>query len=238
MSEPEPTVLSPLTCFVIGPIGNRHAAHGTDERETYEQSLRIMEEVIEPACARLGLTPVRADTLSRAGEINKQIFRRLRDDDVVIADLTGANANVMYELGLRHTRDKLTVQIGEFGRLPFDVNMIRTIQFSSSPFGLISAREDLRQVLEAGLSGEFDPVTATRLWTGIEHEDSSPDDNHSITASTATTDETEDHDFLDIMVESEEQIDELAPALEAIGECVVDAKDANAAGACQAPASA
>src|SRR4051794_24071560 len=170
MTSPEEpdSVQSSLTCFVIGPIGNRHASHGSPEKETYEESLRVMEEVIQPACARVGLTPVRADGLARAGEITEQIFHRLREDDVVIADLTGANANVMYELGLRHTRDKLTVQIGEFGRLPFDVNVIRTIQFSRSPVGLINARDELIQVLEAGLAGEFDPVTATRVWAGAD----------------------------------------------------------------------
>ena len=88
------------TCFIIGPIGNRHAAQGSDERTTFEEAIQVVEEVIEPACEAVGLVPVRADGLSRAGEITEQVFRRLRDDDVVIADLTGANANVMYELGL------------------------------------------------------------------------------------------------------------------------------------------
>ena len=41
----------------------------------------------------------------------------------MIADLTQANPNVMYELGLRHTQKKLTIQIGEAGRLPFDVTV-------------------------------------------------------------------------------------------------------------------
>ena len=146
---PQP-LSSQRTCFVIGPIGSRHADIGSPERATWEESLRVMAEVIEPACAHHGLTPVRADSLARAGEITGQIFRRLRDDDIVIADLTDANANVMYELGLRHTRDKLTVQIGEYGRLPFDISTIRTIQFSQSPMGLINAREELIHVLEEG----------------------------------------------------------------------------------------
>jgi hypothetical protein len=66
----------------------------------------------------VGLNPIRAGHISDSGEITEQIFRHLRDDDVVIADLTGANANVMYELGLRHTINKLTIQVGEFRRLP------------------------------------------------------------------------------------------------------------------------
>jgi hypothetical protein len=223
------TVEVSLTCFVIGPIGNRLAAHGSPERETYEESLRVMEEVIEPACQNVGLTPVRADTLARAGEITEQIFRRLRDDDVVIADLTGANANVMYELGLRHTENKLTVQLGEYGRLPFDVNTIRTIQFSRSPVGLINARDGLIQVLSAGLAGEYDPVTATRIWAdksspgGVPEAPGIPGE--------ALTDGSRDSEgipvregdggFLDIMAEAEEGQDELIAALDALTKHIV-----------------
>jgi hypothetical protein len=209
-----------LSCFVIGPIGNRLAALGSPERETYEESIRVMEEVIEPACQSVGLSPVRADSLARAGEITEQIFRRLHDDDVVIADLTGANPNVMYELGLRHTRAKLTVQIGEYGRLPFDVNTIRTVQFSRSASGLISAREELTHLLAAGIAGDYDPVSATRLWT--ELDSAAPLD---IAASDAGEDgeraEDGDRGFLEIMVEWEDQLDELVPALEGVNQHIV-----------------
>jgi hypothetical protein len=210
-----------LTCFVVGPIGNRLAAAGTPDRETYEDSLRVMEEVIAPACAHHGLEPVRADNLARAGEITEQIFRRLREDDVVIADLTGANANVMYELGLRHTRDKLTVQIGEYGRLPFDINTIRTIQFSRSAMGLINARDELIEVLAAGLAGDYDQVTATRIWTelGLGAEDNATAGEAAPTEETAAdeaTDGADERGFLDIMADSEEQQEELVPALSAV----------------------
>jgi hypothetical protein len=166
-----------LTCFVIGPIGNRLAKIGSEQRAIYEDALAVMEEIILPACSSLGLEPVRADGLSRAGELTDQIFRRLRDDDIVIADLTGANANVMYELGLRHTRNKLTLQVGEDGKLPFDVNVIRTVMFTRSPHGFITARNELRQLLEAGIAGEWDPVSATRVWKALEDEPSPSDDD-------------------------------------------------------------
>ena len=179
-----------------------------------------MAEVIEPACARNGLIPVRADALARAGEITEQIFRRLRDDDVVIADLTGANANVMYELGLRHTRHKLTVQIGEYGRLPFDVNTIRTIQFSSSRIGLIDARDELTRVLEAGLAGAYDPVTASRVWTegdrspetGVSEE---PDDVAAEPESANA--HVDDRGIVDVIAEAEEQQGPLVHALDDLG---------------------
>jgi hypothetical protein len=218
----EQTARSSLTCFVIGPIGNRLAAVGTREREVYEEALRVMAEVIEPACASHGLTPVRADSIARAGEITAQVFRRLHEDDVVIADLTDANPNVMYELGLRHTRDKLTVQIGEFGRLPFDVSTIRTIQFSRSPVGLITARDELIQVLETGIRGDYDPVAATSVWN---RSGSPRDEAGDASAAQQFAPQTDgnvavEQDFLDILAEAEEQQEALPAALEAVGNIV------------------
>ena len=148
----------------------------------------------------------------------------------MIADLTGANANVMYELGLRHTRDKLTVQIGEFGRLPFDINTIRTIQFSPSPVGLINARDELAQVLETGIAGEYDPVTATRVWVGAElardvAESDPAEDVAGAGHPNAAGYQGDDRGFLDIMAEAEEKQEVLVPALEAVASCVGQLSD-------------
>ena len=120
--------------------------------------------MIVPACQAFGLEPIRADRIARPGEIPDQIFRLLRDAEVVIADLTGANPNVMYELGLRHTTGKLTVQLGERDRLPFDVSVIRTILFKRTEAGLVDARKRLSHAIAAGLRDGGDPVTATRIW--------------------------------------------------------------------------
>src|SRR5437899_1697100 len=111
--------MSEVKCFVIGPIGDRNAPPGSPDRQRYEDALEVFESVIRPACEMLGLDPVRADKIATPGEITEQVCRHLRDDDVVVADVTDANPNVMYELGLRHTRDLLTIQIGEEARLPF-----------------------------------------------------------------------------------------------------------------------
>jgi methyl-accepting chemotaxis protein len=155
--------------FVIGPIGNRFAPLGTSGRETYEDALEIFEKVIVPACEANSVEPIRADQIAQPGEINEQIFRHLRTADVVIADLSGGNPNVMYELGLRHTLNKLTIQIGEFGQLPFDIAAVRTIQFSRSDRGLIDARKELQKAIDAGLTEGPDEVTATRVWrSGLE----------------------------------------------------------------------
>lgn len=157
-----------LTCFIVGPIGDRLEPAGTEGKMRYENAIQMWEHVFEPACEVFGLTPVRADKISEAGDINEQIFTYLRDADVVIADVSGGNANVMYELGLRHTRDKVTLQIGEHEHLPFDVSTIRTIKFKRTEAGLIEARNALVELLRSGLEGAGAPVTATRVWNALE----------------------------------------------------------------------
>jgi len=181
-----------LKAFVIGPIGDRDAAHGSQGRKIYEEGVQVLEEVIVPACTGFGIEVVRADMMATAGEIPEQIFRQLRDSPLVIADLTSANPNVMYELGLRHTTGKLTIQVGERERLPFDVAAIRTIMFKRTEGGLVQARKDLSKALAANLDSGGDPVTATRIWfespeeglpetaepeerkTSVKHEDDAP----------------------------------------------------------------
>lgn len=156
-----------LSAFVIGPIGDRHAEEGSKEKSIYENSIEVLEYVIQPACAALDIKALRADQITKAGEINEQIFRYLRDAPIVIADLTGANPNVMYELGLRHTTGKLTFQIGEKERLPFDVTTIRTILFKRSEAGLVSAKRSLIAAIAEGLEHGTDPVSSTRVWLEV-----------------------------------------------------------------------
>ncbi|MEV5872617.1 hypothetical protein AB0L75_00010 [Streptomyces sp. NPDC052101] len=162
------------SCFVIGPIGNSYAPHGSPEREAYEHHLRIFEQVIAPACERHGITPLRADGIAHAGDINEQICRHVIQSDLVIADVSGGNPNVMYELGLRHITGKPTIHIGEHGQLPFDIASIRTIHYHPSRSGLADARGIIENALEVGLRDGFEPLTPARVLRGIQTADGTP----------------------------------------------------------------
>jgi hypothetical protein len=162
------------SCFVIGPIGDRHAPVGSSPRQAYEDAIQVFESVIQAACSRFGIEPVRSDNIDNPGEIPEQVFELLRDADVVIADLTGGNPNVMYELGLRHGQGGCVVQIGEYERLPFDVSVIRTIRFVRTEGGLIAARRELEAALREALNGNCPPVTATRVMRGQSGTDVLP----------------------------------------------------------------
>ena len=109
------------TCFVISPIG----AEGSDVRRRADQILR---HVIGPAAEAAGFSAIRADQISEPGLITTQVIQHIVDDPLVIADLTGSNANVFYELAIRHAIRKPLVQIIQKDeKIPFDVAGMRTI---------------------------------------------------------------------------------------------------------------
>jgi hypothetical protein len=209
----EDQAVGKLTCFVIGPIGDREADTGSAARKAYEDGIQIFEDVIVPACAAYGFAVIRSDRIARPGEITDQVCVSLRDAYLVIADLSGANPNVMYELGLRHTTGKLTIQIGERGNLPFDVNMIRTILFKRTDSGLVDARRKLAGAIAASLEGGGDPVTATRIWFQQGTAPSSQGQRD-----IDTTEQEDELGFLEKLAESTEGIASAIMSLQAIGE--------------------
>lgn len=210
-----------MKAFVIGPIGDKDADDRSDARVAYEEGIQVFEDVIAPACTAFGLEAVRADMISQTGEIPEQIFRQLRDCPVVIADLTGANPNVMYELGLRHTTGRVTIQIGEKGRLPFDVAAIRTIMFKRTEAGLVQARKDLAKSLAANLDTGGDPVTATRIW----FEALLPEQKTSLPDSPDVAQANRDEDapgFLELLAEMETGAQSLTQTMVAAASIIED----------------
>ena len=207
------TPLLPPSCLVIGPIGDENAPYGSPERTRYEESLEVLKKVIEPACDEFHITPVRSDQMHRPGEIPEQVFVALRDYDLVIADLSDANPNVMYELALRHAVGKCAVLLSEWKRLPFDVQWLRTIPFVRSEMGLIDARKKLVEALTAAIEVGCDRVTATRI---IRDEPAQPAGVPGPSAASPTPQPEEEAEpgFLDILAEMEAAMPRLSATLE------------------------
>jgi hypothetical protein len=116
---------SPL-CFILMPFGIKANADGS--MINFD---RVYQDLITPAVRGAELEPIRADQEITGGIIHKPMFERLILCPFAVADLTTANANVYYELGVRHAfKPFSTVQIiAEGSRLPFDVQMLRTIPY-------------------------------------------------------------------------------------------------------------
>jgi hypothetical protein len=108
-------------CFVIAPIGE-------PESDIRKRSDQILKHIITPAAETCGYKALRADQISEPGIITSQVIQHIVDDPLVIADLTGRNPNVFYELAIRHAIKKPLVQIIKKGEaIPFDVAGTRTV---------------------------------------------------------------------------------------------------------------
>ncbi len=95
------------------------------------------EQIYEPAIKKTGLTPVRADTeIFGTGKIIEQIWAGLKRAKVLVAELTGRNPNVLYELGLAHALHKPVVLVSSNEPdVPFDVRHVRVIYYDvNDPF--------------------------------------------------------------------------------------------------------
>lgn len=89
-----------------------------------------------------------AHRLFERGSINKQVIELIYKSDLVIANLTGTNPNVMYELAFRHTLGLPVITIAEKGtKLPFDVSTERTIFYTNDYRGVIDIQEELKRYL-------------------------------------------------------------------------------------------
>jgi tetratricopeptide (TPR) repeat protein len=121
----------------------------------------VYVSVIKPAVEQAGMEPIRADEEVVGGIIHKPMFERLILCDYAVADLTTANANVFYELGVRHgVRPQTTVSVFAGGtRLPFDVNFLRSVPYAleeGRPSAAVADAERIAAALTAAKVGAID----------------------------------------------------------------------------------
>jgi len=90
----------------------------------------------------------RADDLLNQQNILKDIVVSIHDSDLIIADLTGLNANVFYELGLAHAfRKNVVLLTQDISELPFDLRSYRVIQYSTHFSKIKDLEESLKRIL-------------------------------------------------------------------------------------------
>ena len=103
------------------------------------------------AASELEVVAKRADDLEHDGEIIGEIRKAIAEYDVVVADTSGANPNVCYEVGYAHALNKPTILICRKGtKLPFDLQGTNHLMYEN----IIGLKKPLKEKLKAALNGD------------------------------------------------------------------------------------
>jgi hypothetical protein len=97
----------------------------------------VYEDHIKPVTSALSLTVGRADDLFSAHSVMADVWSGIFNARVIIADCTGRNPNVFYEIGLCHALGRPVILITQSSDdVPFDVKHIRFIHYTFTPRGM------------------------------------------------------------------------------------------------------
>jgi hypothetical protein len=151
------------TCFVVMGFG---------EKVDFESGRKLnlnasYQNLIKPAVENAGLECIRADEIAHSGVIDVPMYRQLLLADVVVADVSTANCNAFYELGVRHAlRPYTTIIISEDKfKFPFDIghSLIRQYKHLGEDIGVSEAKR---------FTGELTKAITEILAKGVPDDDS------------------------------------------------------------------
>ncbi len=115
----KPVAAAKETCFTIMPFGGWF--------DDYYESIYC------PAIESAGLKPCRPDDLYRPSTIVTDIWSYTQTSKLVLADLSGKNPNVFYELGLAHALAKPAILVAEaIDDVPFDLRALRVLEYNKN----------------------------------------------------------------------------------------------------------
>lgn len=113
----------------------------------------VIDAVIQPVMTEMEYELVLPHKMNATGSIIDNIIREIVNDELVIANLTSLNPNVMYELAIRHAVSKPLVCIAEYNtKLPFDIGQDRVIFYNDDMFNVEPLKEDIKQKVNAALN--------------------------------------------------------------------------------------
>jgi hypothetical protein len=145
MGEKEAKSGRKRTCFVITEIGEP----GSEIRRRTDG---LIDSALRPVLEGLEFDVVAPHQMADPGSITRQVVQHLLEADLVVANLTSLNPNVMYELAVRHcARLPIVIVADSRTKLPFDISDQRAVFFTNDMAGVKDVKQELPAKIEAAL---------------------------------------------------------------------------------------
>jgi hypothetical protein len=126
--------LDPSLCFVLMPFRS-------DLNPVYEDHIKKVAQAA-------GLQAQRADDIFSNSSIMEDIWKSIVCARVILADMTGKNPNVFYEMGIAHAIGKTVVLLTQsLDDVPFDLRHLRHVQYEYTPRGMVAFEQQLHRTL-------------------------------------------------------------------------------------------
>jgi len=133
-------------CFVMMPI-----KQGFDE---------VYDHILRPLLLDLGVRAVRADEVFSSNPIIEDIWDQIQSAGWLVADLTGRNPNVFYELGLAHGIDRKVILLTQsLDDVPFDLRHWRCILYEQTIQGGEQLKDNLKRMFKEDPAYGRVPIT-------------------------------------------------------------------------------
>lgn len=116
---------------------------------------KYYNSIILPSIREAGFNGLRADQIFGPTEIVQDIWKAINEAEIIIAELTTKNPNVMYELGLSHAIGKSVIMLSQgIDDIPFDLRSLRCIIYDTiEPDWAEKLKESIKKYIEASVTG-------------------------------------------------------------------------------------
>lgn len=190
-----------------------------------EDYLALFEELKQRFAERYVFT--NAGDMDNQQNILRDIIEGLVNADVVIADVTGLNSNVFYELGLAHAMNKKVIIITQdIGELPFDIKAYRAHEYSMQFNKITKLYEEIGKCLDGAISGEmkygnpvsdFSPDMIVRQ-AGMHKTSEATEEMNKQEDDPLEPDDISDMGFLDYLADFDESTTDMTTSINSLGE--------------------
>jgi hypothetical protein len=163
------------TAFVICQVG-------PEDSDVRKRADEIFDYIVEPVVQGRGLLAARSDRDPTPGQVTSQIIQSLTGASVIIADLTGRNPNVYYELGVAHSFGKpVVILVDTADSLSFDTSQGRVIEIGKGDRLAVAeaekAKAKLGEALDVVLEEGYRPSSLVSDAAGTQSLDALAPDN-------------------------------------------------------------